>query len=146
MSPGPGQSLKGRKLGIKVNLFQLLGYPPHPLRTRNNGRQQWKKEHLAAVKTHPFPCWSCWLILGHHNNQEWRIVLFIPSHSIIPATSSPNNGVVCVMFSLCHRPSPPQHNGDAVPQGPMRLWASQPLNKSLRGRMLLQKELHEGAD
>ena len=115
--------------GTKVNLFQLRGYLftlfGWEIMEGSSG-----KEHLAAAKTHPFPCWSCCLIAGNHDNQEWRIVLFIPSHSIIPATSSPNNGGVCVMFSLHRHPSPPRPNGKAVPQGPVmvRLWASQPLN------------------
>lgn len=110
---------------IEVNLFQLLCCPP-PLLTRNNGRQHWKKEHLAAVKTHPFPGWSCWLILGNHNNQEWRMFF----SSLLTALSQWLHPLTMV-WSVCGLPPPlpslPLHKGDAVPQGLLKLWSSQPL-------------------
>lgn len=97
-----GAFTQRKETGIAVNLSQLLCCPPLHF------QKQWE----AALAKGASGCsedpsslgWSCWPILRNHNNQEWRIILFIPAHSVVSATPSPNNDMVCVARSL--HPSP----------------------------------------
>lgn len=66
---------------------------------------------------------------------------FSSSHSIIPATSAPNNGVV--MFSLQRGPSPPSTRQMLCPEV-VEVDSPTAPTKPWRGRMLLQ-ERHEEA-
>lgn len=105
--------------GTKVNLFQLRGYPfTHFGREIMEGSSG--KEHLAAAKTHPFPRRSCCLIPGNHDSQEWRIVLFIPSLSIIPETSPLTMAGSVLCFPSIAAPAP--HHGPAERLCPRDPW------------------------
>lgn len=95
---------------------------------RNNGRQQWKRASgcskdpsLPAPELLPHP-WE-----SRQSRVENRS--FHPFSQHYSCDLTPNNGRVCVMFSLHRRPrTPPRSSGKAVPQGPVRvrLRASQP--------------------
>lgn len=86
--------------GTAVNLSQLRASPF----SRNNGRNTGEGSIWRQRGSIPPWAGAAGSFLEIINNREWRIVLFIPSHCIIPATQSPNNGTVCAMPSL--HPSP----------------------------------------
>lgn len=129
------------EIGIKVNLFQLLGNP-HPfsraIMEGSTGIQsiwpQWRPTPPRAGAVG-----SSLQITTIKNGESFF-------SSPLTALSQRPHPLTMVRFVLCFSPSlplPAVAQGDAVPQGPLKLWAPQPLNKSLGGRMLFQNELHE---
>ena len=130
--------------GTKINLFQLRGYPFTPF-----GREIMEgssgKEHLAAVKTHPSPCWAVASSLGVTTikNGESLFSPLLTASALRPQALTMVGSVLCFP-SIAAPPQHPQRRGCAPgTRAVVSLTASEP---SLRGRTLLQKGPPAGAD
>lgn len=138
MSPGQGQSLKGRKLAPKLICFSCRGYPFTPFQMRNNGRQQWKRASgcskdpsLPAPELLPHP-WESTTV-------KWRIVLFIPSLSIIHTTSPLTMAGSVLCFPSISPPRTPPRSAERLCPRTREGEAVKALTQPQKGPSALQK-------